>query len=119
MPNFTPERAPCWKLHRPSSWPYFSLSLVFAGLAPKIQSSVVPAKLETLPLGKETSTGEPMPFILYVAPVLNTSPSNTACLGVSPLPSVLPILPESSNRSDRRQRPSSVTNSVSENVPGR
>ena len=35
---------------------------VLAGLAPKIQSSDVPAKFEGLPLGKETSTGEPMPW---------------------------------------------------------
>ena len=62
-PNFTLCSAPCAKPQLPSIWPNFSSSLVLAGLAPKIQSSVVPAKLDGLPLGKATSTGELVPFM--------------------------------------------------------
>ena len=39
--------------------PYFSSSLVEAGLAPKIQSSVVPVKTDVLLFGKATSAAEP------------------------------------------------------------
>jgi hypothetical protein len=46
----------------PSSLPYFSLSSLLEGLAPKIQSSVVPVKDDGLPLGNATSTGDPTPW---------------------------------------------------------
>src|SRR6185436_1798919 len=62
-PNLTtlimpPEGAP----HSPSTRAYFSSSLVLAGLAPKIQSSVVPVNTDVFTPGNATSTGEPTPW---------------------------------------------------------
>src|SRR4051794_28671864 len=56
-PILTLVRLPWVKVHSPSALAYFSLSFVLAGLAPKIQSSLVPVKTDGLPFGKSMSTG--------------------------------------------------------------
>src|SRR2546428_7046695 len=101
-PALTLDHGPMPSISRPSIWPYVSLSSVFAGLAPKIQSSDVPAKFDGLPLGNATSVGDEMPCMVYEAPVLNTSPSNTSCFGVLPTPRVYPRSPVKVRRSVAR-----------------
>ncbi len=51
--------------------------------------------------------------------MLSTSPSNTSCFGVSPLPVVVPIWPMNVSVLLARHLASKFTYEVSENAPGR